>query len=72
MKTLKYKQKKIGTTFKEFEDLLENGCADNANINYNPEMIVNRAKNKSSFFMIISVEIAAKVLFLFLLPKYFS
>ena len=40
MKTLKYKQKKIGTTFKEFEDLLENGCADNANINYNPEMIV--------------------------------
>lgn len=37
---MKYKQKKIGTTFKEFEDLLENGCADNANINYNPEMIV--------------------------------
>ena len=40
---MKYKQKKIGTTFKEFEELLENGCADNANINYNPEMIVKYA-----------------------------
>lgn len=31
--------RKLGLSVKEFEDLLENGCKDNANMTYNPEMI---------------------------------
>lgn len=35
--------RKLGMSIKEFEDLLENGCKDNANISYNPEMITKYA-----------------------------
>ena len=33
------KNRKLGLSVKEFENLLENGCKDNANMTYNPEMI---------------------------------
>ena len=33
----------LGMTVKEFEELMENGCNDNANIGYSPEMITKYA-----------------------------
>ena len=33
----------LGMSVKEFEHLLENGCNDNANIHYSPEMITKYA-----------------------------
>lgn len=33
----------LGMTFKEFKDLIHNGCKDNANIQYSPEMIAKYA-----------------------------
>lgn len=35
--------RKLGMTVKEFEELMENGCNDNANIGYSPEMITKYA-----------------------------
>ena len=35
--------RKLGMSVGEFEDLLENGCKDNANIGYSPEMIAKYA-----------------------------
>ena len=35
--------RKLGMSVKEFEDLLQNGCKDNANIGYSPEMIAKYA-----------------------------
>lgn len=35
--------RKLGMSVTEFEDLLENGCKDNANIGYSPEMIAKYA-----------------------------
>lgn len=37
------KNKILGMTVKEFEELMENGCNDNANIGYSPEMITKYA-----------------------------
>lgn len=33
------KSRKLGMSVSDFEDLIQNGCQDNANIGYNPEMI---------------------------------
>ena len=35
--------RKLGMSVKEFEDLIANGCKDNANIGYSPEMIAKYA-----------------------------
>jgi len=35
--------RKLGMSVKEYEDLTENGCRDNANIDYSPEMIAKYA-----------------------------
>jgi len=35
--------RKLGMSVKEFEDLLQNGCKDNANIGYSPEMVAKYA-----------------------------
>lgn len=35
--------RKLGMSVKEFEDLINNGCKDNANIGYSPEMIAKYA-----------------------------
>lgn len=35
--------RKLGMSVKEYEDLTENGCKDNANIDYSPEMIAKYA-----------------------------
>lgn len=35
--------RKLGMSVKEFEDLMKNGCKDNANIDYTPEMIAKYA-----------------------------
>lgn len=35
--------RKLGMSVKEFEDLMNNGCKDNANIDYSPEMIAKYA-----------------------------
>lgn len=35
--------RKLGMSVKEFEDLLQNGCRDNANIGYSPEMVAKYA-----------------------------
>jgi len=35
--------RKLGMSVKEFEELMENGCRDNANIDYSPEMIAKYA-----------------------------
>lgn len=35
--------RKLGMSVKEFEELMENGCKDNANIDYSPEMIAKYA-----------------------------
>ena len=37
------KSRKLGMSVKEFEDLLQNGCKDNANIGYSPEMVAKYA-----------------------------
>lgn len=37
------KNRKLGTSVKEFENLMEYGCNDNANIGYSPEMITKYA-----------------------------
>lgn len=37
------KSRMLGMTVMEFEDLIENGCNDNANIGYSPEMIAKYA-----------------------------
>lgn len=37
------KNRTLGMTVMEFEDLIENGCNDNANIGYSPEMITKYA-----------------------------
>lgn len=37
------KSRKLGMSVSEFEDLLQNGCQDNANIGYSPEMIAKYA-----------------------------
>lgn len=37
------KNKVLGMTVNEFEELMENGCNDNANIGYSPEMITKYA-----------------------------
>lgn len=37
------KNRVLGMTIKEFEDLMHNGCKDNANIGYSPEMITKYA-----------------------------
>ena len=35
--------RKLGMSVKEFEELMENGCRDNANIDYSPEMVAKYA-----------------------------
>lgn len=37
------KNRKLGMSVTEFEDLLQNGCKDNANIGYSPEMVAKYA-----------------------------
>ena len=42
------KSRKLGLSFSEFEDLLKNGCRDNANMGNNPEMVAKYVYDASA------------------------